>query len=267
MGVVKSSPLVSTVTFPTLTAPIKSLLLHSTAVPWRNTLTIVLTLPGHQTLSYNPVVEDLAELLESLEDLLRRHRSKREIASVSAGSIGSLSQSSLIDAATPRHNHGHQHDHLHDQRHARGVDNSDHAAASVASGPFAGFSTDAGAAEDKQATAAVAGTNGAATLSDHLVDQSVGPDTDASPLADGENAPLVSATGEATIPGSLLADQYAASQPTLAYSGASPRSNTATNTDTTSISQQQFSAVERVTPSLWVVMCSLWMLSFTVIYH
>lgn len=242
-------------------------------------MTIVLVLPGPQTLSYSPVVEDLEELLGSLEDLLLRHRSKREIASVWSGSSSSLSQSSLIDAAAHRHNHGHQHDHLHDQHRARGVENNDHpaltdgAVAGVTGGSFGSSVTDAPGAGDEQATATVAGTSEAASLNDRPVDQSVGPNTNAPPLADGQDESVERAMGGVTVPGSLLAKQYAVSQPTPAYSGASSTTYTAANPGTTSVLQRQLSAAERISPfsksgySLCAVIYGLWILSFNISYH
>lgn len=222
-------------------------------------------------------MEDLEELLVSLEDLLLKHRSKREIASVWSESSGALSQSTLMDAAAHRHNHGHQHDHLHDLHRARGVDNSDvatltDAAAGVSGGPFASSGTDATGAGDEEATATVAGTNKATSLSDRPVDQSVGPNPNAPPLADGQDQSVERAMGRVTVPGSLLAEQYAVFQPTPAYSGASFTSDTAPTAGTISISQREFSAAERILPvaklgySLCAVIYGLWILAFTVLY-
>ena len=219
-------------------------------------------------------MEDLEELLVSLEDLLLKHRSKREIASVWSESSGPLSQSTLIDAAAHRHNHGHQHDHLHDLHRARGVDNSDIAALTDAAAGVSGrlSGTDATGAGDQEATATVAGTNKATSLSDRPIDQSVGPDTNTPPLADGQDQSVERAMGRVTVPGSLLAEQYAVSQPTPAYSGASYKSNTAPNAGTTSVSQREFSAAERILPvakmgySLCAVIFGLWILAFSVLY-
>lgn len=238
----------------------------------------MLVLPGPRTLSYSPVVEDLEELLGSLENLLLKHRSKREIASLWFESSSSLSQSSLIDAAAHRPNHGHQHDHLHDLHRARGVDNSEfaaltNAAAGVSARPFANFGTDTTGAGSEEATATVAGTSKPTSLSDRPVDQSNGPITNTPPLADGQDQSVERAMGRATVPGSLLVEQYAVSQPTHVDSGASSTSYTAANAGTTVISQRPFSAAEQILPvaklgySLCAVIYGLWVLAFTLLYY
>ena len=242
-------------------------------------MTLVVVLPGHQTLSYNPVVEDLALLIVSLEKLIYRHHSKREIASVSSGAFGSVSRSSLLDETAHHHRHGHQHDRLHDQLRGRSAGNIEHAAlttgaaASVAVGILAGTNTDAAITGDKQATAVVVGTTGAARLSDCLTDQSAGPNAYPPPIANGQDShpPLEGAISEAAVTGSLLSDHSAVSQVTPASSIASATSVTAANAGTQSILQQQSSTAERVSPfgtsrlRFCTIMCSLWVFSFFVL--
>ena len=210
---------------------------------------------------------------------MHAHRSKRDLASASPGSAESISYPSLSDSTAHRHQHGHQHDHLHDPHRGRGLNNSDHAvltngaAPHVASGPFAVSGTDGAATGDEWPTATGTGTSGAASLSEHLVDQSAASETNASPITDGQDLPRKSAMGRITVPQSLLEGQSAVSQATPAYSSSSSTSKITADADTDSILQQQYSTAERVsligeTSSILHVMVSgLWAIFFATIYH
>ena len=187
------------------------------------------------------------------------YRSKRDLASASSESI---SYSSFSDSTAHRFQHGHQHDHLHGQYRGRGLNNSNHAVLSTASGPPALSDTNGVAAT-------VAGTSGAASLSEHLVEQSATSEPNAAPLADGQD---ISHKGKITVPQSLLEDQPAASQDTPAYSGSSSTSKIAADADTRSIWQQQYSTAERVSlfvetsSVLPVVVFCLWVFFFATMY-
>ena len=278
-GVVGMSHTAPPGTFPITTGPTKNTLLHTSAVPSKHTLTIVVKLPGHQTLSYNPIVEDLTELIYSLERLMQAHRSKRDLASASPGPAESTSYSSLSASTAHRYQHGHQHDHLHDPHRGRGLNNSDHAvltndaATSVASGPFTASATNSVATGDENPTATVSGMIGAASLSEHLVDQSAASETNASPLAGGQNLPHKSVTGQMTVPQSLLEDQSAVSKSTSAYSATSSTSKAAVDADSQSILQQQFSMAGRVSPFgemssiLRGMIFGLWVFFFATMYY
>ena len=242
-------------------------------------MTLVVVLPGHQTLSYNPIVEDLTLLIISLEKLIYRHHSRREIASVSSEAFGSVSQSSLLDATAHYHRHGHQHDLLHDQVRRRSVGNTDHAAlttgaaASVAVAILAGTNTHATTTGDRQATAVVVGMTGAASLSDRPTVQSAGPNVNPPPLANDQDPhpSLEGANSKAAGTGSPHAGHSVLSQVAPASSGASATSTTAANPGTQSILQRQFSTAERVSPfgmshlRLCAMVCSLWVFSVIVL--
>ena len=250
-------------------------MLQTTAAPRWDTITIVVVLPGHQTLSYSPAVEEYEKLIISLENLITRHRHlpKRELASTPSETAGPVSQSSLLDAAAHSHHHGHQHDHLHDQLHGRGVGNQGYAAvtsgaaASVAVGILAESTTDTAAIGatigDEQLTAI------ATELGDNPKDQSARFNANPLPHADGQEpySFFDEANAMAAVPGSLLADAMSQTTP------ASSPSVAGANKGTQSISQQQYSAAGRVSPfgkwrsssSAVLVSCSLWVLSIIVL--
>ena len=210
---------------------------------------------------------------------MHAHRSKRDLASALPGPAESVSYSSLSDSTAHRYQHGHQHHHLHDPHRGRGLNNSDYAvltngaAPNVASRPFASSCTDAAAAGGEQPTATVAGTSGAVSPSEHLVDQSVASETNASPLAEGQEFPHKSATGKITVPQSLLEDQSAVSKSTSAYFGTSSTSKATADAGSQSLLQQQFSTAGRISPFgemssiLRVMVFGLWVFFFATIYH
>ena len=278
MGFVGSSPTTPPGAFSITTGSIMSSLLHTSAVPWQNTLTIVVRLPGYQTLSYNPIVENLTELIYSLEQLIHAHRSKRDLASGSPDSTESMSYSSLSDATAHRRQHGHQHDHLHDPLRGRGLNNSNHtvltkdSVSHLASGPFAVFRTNAPTTGDGDPTATVAEMNGAASLSEHVVEQSATSETNAPP-PDGPDFLTKMATGEMTVPQSFLEDQSAVSASSSAYSGISSTSKAAEDDNSQSVMQQEMSTASRVSlfddigPILRVMAFSLWVFFFELMYY
>lgn len=187
--------------------------LQTTAAPQWNTITIIVALPGHQTLSYSPAVQELEKLILSIESLIRQHRHfpKRDLASTPPETSTALSQSSLADAAPPSHHHGHQHDHLHDPLHRRNAANQ--APAAVPSDAPASVA---------MATLAASTAASRATLLLHADGQ------DAYSFADEVNV-------MGTVPGSLLPEQSATSQ-------ASPASSPGDRKGAQAISQQQDSA-------------------------
>lgn len=272
----------SSAILPTTTALTETSLLPTTTLSWRHTLTIIVVLPGPQTLSYNPVVGDLTPLIVSLEDLIHRHQhqSKRELAPVPAKNSVSVPQSGFLDAAAQRHHHGHQHDHLHDQLRRRSVSNESHAApansasASIAVGSLPTSTIDATTSGDEEATA-TAWTTGAASIIGHTTDQIAGPNANSGLLADGQDPRsfLERANDKAAAPRSLLAGQSAVSQATPAYLGASSTSVTAANTGTQSILQQHFSAAQRILPfgksrlRLCTISFNLWAYLLVVLYQ
>ena len=275
-GHVSTSPIVSPATFPITTGSIKNPLLHTPIVPWQNTLTIVIELPGHQTLSYNPVVENLEELVVSLESLIYAHKSKRDLATASPEPAGSVSQLSGTDSTAHRHQHGHQHDHLHNLNRARDLGSSStnmvprRERASVTGGPFATSDTGATATADQQPTGTVADISGAASLSDYPMDQSGGTTTNVPPLADDQDPPLGSTVEETAVPESFLADQSTVSQESSPYPSTSSTGVATDNADTQSRLHLRFSAAERVSPlaetgfGSYAVMCGLWVIAFAV---
>ena len=192
---------------------------------------------------------------------MHAHRSKRDLASASSGPANSISYSSLSDSTAHRYQHGHQHDHLHGPFRVRGLNNSD----------FAPSGTNVVATGEEHPKFIVAGTIGAASLSEHLMEQSAS-ETNASPLADGQDISQKGATGELTVPQSLLEDQSAVPQGTPAFNTNSPSKTTA-NVDTHSILQQQYSMAERVSffgdtsSILGVMVFGLWVFFFAIMYH
>ncbi|KAM0798576.1 hypothetical protein BDR22DRAFT_891190 [Usnea florida] len=196
--------------------------LQTTAVPHWDTITIVVGLPGHQTLSYSPAVEEFEELILSLEDLIRKHRHlpKRDLPSIPSETSAPLSQSPLLDAAAHSHHHGHQHDHLHDQLHRR----------------------------------AAALTSGATVAASSTGIQAAASSAKSAPHADGqEQYSFVDAM--TAVPGSLLPEQSAMSQGT-------PASVAGADKDSYQVSQQHDSAAERVSGWSVAVLgsCLLWLL-------
>ena len=280
-GLVHVSPTVSPGHISITTGSVKNSLLHTSAVPGRSTITIVVQLPGHQTISYNPVVEDLTELVLSLEKLIQGHRSKRDLRSPSPEPDGSILHSNLADVPAQRHGHGHQYDHLHELHRGRGLDNSDHAAltndvaASLNSGPFAlaGTRTDVAVTEDGEPTATLAGMSEATSLGGQSVDESAGSSISSPPLVDGQDLHLKGAMRQTVVPESLLADQFAVSQPAPTDSGTRSRSVKAAIARTQSVSHQDFSAAARVAPfaksdlGVRAMIYGLWVFSFILCYY
>lgn len=278
-GAVGISPTAPPGAFPITTGSLKNSLLHTSATPSQHTLTIVVKLPGHQTLSYNPIIENLTELIYSLERLMQAHMSKRDLTSVTPVPTESMSYSSLSDAPTHRRQHGHQHDHLHDPHRGRGLNNSDHAVlikdsvSYEASGPFTVLRTNAPATGDEQPAATIAGTSGATSLSEGVIEQPATPKTNAPSLADGPDSPPKIATGETTVPQSFLEDQSAVAASSSVYSGRSLTTKDAEDDDSQSLLQQDSSTASRVSlfgergPFLRVMAFSLWVFFFEIMYY
>lgn len=210
---------------------------------------------------------------------MQAHMSKRDLASTPPGPAESISYSSVSESSAHRHQHGHQHDHLHDLHRGRGLNNSDHAVPTngavpnVASGPFAASGRNALATGDEHPTAIVASTIGAASLSEHLVEQAATSETNSPPFADGHELPHKGATDKITVPQSLLEIQSAVSHATPAYTDTSSTSKTTADADADSILQQQYSTAARVSlfgetsSILRVMVFGLWVFFFATIYH
>ena len=207
---------------------------------------------------------------------MHAHRSKRDLASASPESI---SYSSPSDSTAHRFQHGHQHDRLHGPYRGRGLNNSDHAVlrngatSPMASGPFAASGINAAATGDGQPTATVTEMSGATRLSENLVEQTAEAETNASPLADGQDLPHQSGMEKLTVPQSLLEDQSAVSESISAYSGTSATSNGAAYTESRSILQQEFSRAGRVSlvgemaSILRMTVAVLWVFFFATMYR
>ena len=184
-----------------------------------------------------------------------QHQSKRQLPSVQAENSVSVLQSGLSDGGAQRHHHGHQHDHLHDQLRRRSVHNESHAApaqgtsAGTAAANLASSITNATTGGDEEAST-TAWTTGGASISGQIIDQTAGPNTSTSLLADNQDPQpsLDRANDKAAAPRVLPAGQSTASQATAEDLGANSTSATATNKNTQSIWQQHFSAAERGLP-------------------
>ena len=280
MGVVKILPSASLQVSPTTAGSHVTSSIHTTAVRWHNTVTIVVVLPGHQTLSYSPIVEDWMELIVSLERLIQRHHSKRELSSQSSEVSGSVSQLSLTDVASHRHQHGHQHDHLHGQLHGRSVGNKSQAALinntipGVTGATLVDLGTNATLTTCDQNTSVAVDTTGAVSPISQRTNQTSEPSATASPLAQSQEPqpPLEGANAEAENPGDLPTDNSAESQASRGYSGAGSASVIAADTGTRAMSQQHFSTAERVwhpgmsNLSLWAMTYVFWILHFIILH-
>ena len=221
-------------------------------------------------------MENLEELVVSLESLIYAHKSKRDLATASPEPAVSASQLSGADLTAHRHQHGHQHDHLHNLNRARGLGSSSTImvpsaeAASVTGGPFAMSDTVTTATVDEQPTGTVADISGAASLSDYPMDQSGRTTTNVPPLTDDQDPPFESTMDETetAVPESFLAAQSTVSQGTSPYSSTSSMGIATDNAGTQSRLHLRFSSAERVSPraetgfGLYAMMCGLWVVAF-----
>ena len=82
---------------PSVTSPVS---VHITSPPVSFTLPIAIVLPGHITLSYTPVVQDVTKLVSSLESLLHGQNVKRAFTSVFPGTSEIMMHTSIAAAFT-----------------------------------------------------------------------------------------------------------------------------------------------------------------------